>query len=1042
MHSFISHRIILALLISAIGFAQSHAASYYVRKSGNDSATGLAASHAFRTIAKAASVSGNGDTIYIGAGTYDEYVYLYGPRNGITFGTTSIVGDQKGKTTGDKGEIIVRSMENSWGLYASAVTNLSVSGITFDLNSGVQTGYGCYIANGSGTVNFNNCVFKDLQFGLRTYGLSHSVEASDCTFMGGNYAVYTSQNNGTSIRDCSFNGSTYGAVVSDSTKTIVKNCSFSDTHPDTGVVKQSRDLYLTRTALTTSSCKFVRSYTSIYGTEITAAKIDDCTFSEVASYCVDLSGESMKMSNSTVSDGNYGVTMGDTTGGSAKLSNVTIQRMYIGVMAHEGDYDFDKVTLAENYYAIYQQSGNALLTLTKSDTLTYSGNEHVIYTNHPETVDATLKVSGQDFGGNKAGVYAVGTRVDLRDCKFAGEKWGAYCSNSPSVDIRDCTFDGNVVDPYACTYGIYVKSPDTDIRDTTSRNARYGICIDNTATKEPVLKNLISEDHAYAALYLRNGNWTYSGADNNVFRNSDRGVMASNLTWRVVDVVSKDDKCNYPIMDYYGNCNVTGATVQDAGKVGFYSYQSQSIDVSKLNVSNCGTYGIYIHDCDKASLDSTSSTSNQHGIYCYDSEGTVAAITNSIFSSNKSYGMLLSRVSLDPTAVLNLTVNDNYYGISVHNQPFEINPTMKLNVSGNRYGFMSYYKSLDIKGMKLGGNEIAAYAYDCDVSIESCSISGSSYGLLAYPTGKCQISDSSFSDGAYGIYVRPFGVMDEPIKITNTKLANIKTYGIYVNEYGSGNPTVQMSDLQIANSHYGLVTYNSTVSAQRVTLDTLTGPAIYCGAGVNAEISDCIVNNAYMSWGILTYGDDCSILRTTINNSVYGIGLYGDAGSVVNTVVNGSTNGIYMNKSGGNYSVLHTTVANSKTYGLLHYHGDAIVRNSIFDAASYGIYDVAYSGVVTMDHNLVYSPNRHYGNTQAGTGDINKDPIFVDRYAGNVRLAAGSPAINSGIDVSGLVSTDMEGNARPSFRAYEMGAYEYTNANGSLRVLDWDEVAR
>ena len=80
-------------------------------------------------------------------------------------------------------------------------------------------------------------------------------------------------------------------------------------------------------------------------------------------------------------------------------------------------------------------------------------------------------------------------------------------------------------------------------------------------------------------------------------------------------------------------------------------------------------------------------------------------------------------------------------------------------------------------------------------------------------------------------------------------------------------------------------------------------------------------------------------------------------------------------------------------------------------------------------------------NVLPGEGDINKQPVFVDAAAGDLHLAAGSPAINSGADLSSLVSTDIEGNTRPSFRGFEMGAYEYLEPSGSIRVLDWNEVA-
>ena len=38
-----------------------------------------------------------------------------------------------------------------------------------------------------------------------------------------------------------------------------------------------------------------------------------------------------------------------------------------------------------------------------------------------------------------------------------------------------------------------------------------------------------------------------------------------------------------------------------------------------------------------------------------------------------------------------------------------------------------------------------------------------------------------------------------------------------------------------------------------------------------------------------------------------------------------------------------------------------------------------------------------------------------------------------------MVSVDVEGNARPLFKVFDVGAYEYTRRDGSFRVLDWQE---
>jgi hypothetical protein len=66
---------------------------------------------------------------------------------------------------------------------------------------------------------------------------------------------------------------------------------------------------------------------------------------------------------------------------------------------------------------------------------------------------------------------------------------------------------------------------------------------------------------------------------------------------------------------------------------------------------------------------------------------------------------------------------------------------------------------------------------------------------------------------------------------------------------------------------------------------------------------------------------------------------------------------------------------------------------------------------------------------------------FSDAAAGDYRLSAGSPAINAGQDMSAITRVDIAGNARGTFGRFEMGAFEYLEPEGSLRILDWDERA-
>jgi len=80
-----------------------------------------------------------------------------------------------------------------------------------------------------------------------------------------------------------------------------------------------------------------------------------------------------------------------------------------------------------------------------------------------------------------------------------------------------------------------------------------------------------------------------------------------------------------------------------------------------------------------------------------------------------------------------------------------------------------------------------------------------------------------------------------------------------------------------------------------------------------------------------------------------------------------------------------------------------------------------------LRNNCVYNPDGdNYTNCSAGTGDIQMDPLFVDRPAGNYHLLSTSPCRNAGNDTDvqpgGL---DIDGQARNNETHVDIGADEY-----------------
>lgn len=140
-----------------------------------------------------------------------------------------------------------------------------------------------------------------------------------------------------------------------------------------------------------------------------------------------------------------------------------------------------------------------------------------------------------------------------------------------------------------------------------------------------------------------------------------------------------------------------------------------------------------------------------------------------------------------------------------------------------------------------------------------------------------------------------------------------------------------------------------------------------------------------------------------------------------------------------NLRIYNNVIAHNGTQGIILWQalsGVDIRNNILFANATYGINTSdAHGSGVTIDHNLFFGNTSGAYNMANNGSDvsyslgsaINSDPGLVNPTASsfNAHLAAGSPAIQSGLNLYSAFTTDMTGSSRPTSGAWDLGVYEH-----------------
>ncbi|MGD2105874.1 MAG: right-handed parallel beta-helix repeat-containing protein, partial [Anaerolineae bacterium] len=201
------------------------------------------------------------------------------------------------------------------------------------------------------------------------------------------------------------------------------------------------------------------------------------------------------------------------------------------------------------------------------------------------------------------------------------------------------------------------------------------------------------------------------------------------------------------------------------------------------------------------------------------------------------------------------------------------------------------------------------------------------------------------------------------------------------------------------------------------------GIAIAAYSAASLERNTVTGNMAHRNGGGLTVGS--RTLAMLINNIVADNACCDASGSVGGA-------GIWLGS--GDHVLIHNTVADNEVSGdhggvdaeAIRLYGDAVLTNTIIASHTVGVVVADADHTATLEGTLWHANGQDTsgaGTVVTGSVDLHQDPTFARPQADDYHLLDGSPAIDAGVP-SG-VRDDVDGEARPRGRTYDIGADEY-----------------
>lgn len=242
----------------------------------------------------------------------------------------------------------------------------------------------------------------------------------------------------------------------------------------------------------------------------------------------------------------------------------------------------------------------------------------------------------------------------------------------------------------------------------------------------------------------------------------------------------------------------------------------------------------------------------------------------------------------------------------------------------------------------------------------------------------------------------------------------------------------------------GITVKNTTglgsVLIEQCTITGGTGAGIVINQNATVTLQDSVFVNLKGDAIRLAWPNSSLLLTRCSVESTTGLALDIDRGAA--TVTNFlardcAAGGIRVGThSSVNVRIVNATIAPGSGIAINQAGGILALHNSIIAQATDSLRRA--SGTTSHDYNLYFQCVNPYVGITAAAQDLQADPMFTSST--NLRPDVGSPAIDSGADMSAFTTTDLDRKTRPINKLFDRGCYEFGTAP-SLRIIKWEETS-